>query len=104
MGGLRAQFAKMLLEKVTDQAGFEEVDDDPAPCVEDEEGLWRFKGILHILSHLTDTFGRRTWCQEPDSEGINLVFDCVNKSECLMKLKAEEDIGADSFANLLNFL
>lgn len=94
----------MLVEKVTDQAGFEEVDDDPAPCVEDEEGLWRFKGVLSILAHLTDTFGRRTWCQEPNSEGINVVFESVNKSHILMKLKEEKDIGADSFTNLLNFL
>jgi hypothetical protein len=101
---LRASFAAMLTEKIEDQAGFEEVDDCPMPCVADEEGLWRFKGVLSILSHLTDTFGRRSWCQEPDSEGINLAFDCVNKSECLTKLKAEEDIGADSFANLLHFL
>lgn len=74
------------------------------PCIQDEDGPFRFNGVLEILGHLTNTFGRRSWCQEPGSAGLNLVFSCINKSECLIKLREEKEIGQDSYRILLKFL
>jgi len=63
---MRKSLMDHMIERITDSAGFEEIDDDPAPCIVDEEGPFKFKGVLEILSHLTNAFGRRSWCQEPE--------------------------------------
>jgi len=53
-----------LVERIVDGAGFIEVDDDPAPVGEGEEEdeTFKFKGIMPLLAHLVNTFGRRNLC------------------------------------------
>jgi len=100
---LESAFTEYLVERIVDQGGFEEVDDDPAP-IDTESGLFRFKGVLSILTHLTNAFARRSFCVEPNSIGLNLLYKCVNQSKCFEKLRKEEDIGADSYTLLLHIL
>jgi hypothetical protein len=100
---LEGAFAKYLTERVVDQGGFEEVDDDPAP-IDTESEVFRFKGVLSILTHLTNTFARRSFCVEPNSVGLNILYKCINDSKCFEKLREEEDIGADSYTLLLDVL
>ena len=98
------EFESFLIEKLVDQAGFEEIDDDPAPIAGSEEEVFRFKGVLDLLGHVADKFCRRDWCQAPDSTYVKLLFSCISKAEIFKKLKAEESIGADSYKLLNQFL
>ena len=53
----------MLVERLTDSAGFEEIDDDPSPInTEGEDEVFRFKGVLDTLSYMLDKFARREIC------------------------------------------
>jgi hypothetical protein len=100
---LENSLKEYLTERIVDQGGFEEVDDDPAP-IDTESGLFRFKGVLSILTHLTNAFARRAFCGEPNQSGVNILYSCINESKCFEKLNSEEDIGADSYTLLLHIL
>ena len=60
---LLAEFESLLVERLVDSAGFEEIDDDPAPLAggEDEE-VFRFKGVIDLMAYVLDKYGRRDWC------------------------------------------
>lgn len=98
-----------LVDRIVDSAGFAEVDDDPAPIggegsESDADEIFRFKGIMPLLAHISNAFGRRKLCQQAGSPGLTFIFNCINKSEILSKLAKEEDVGADSYLILNNFL
>lgn len=102
-----AEFEKLLTERLVDSAGFEEIDDDPAPLGgddEDEDTIFRFKGSLDLMAYMLDKYGRRDWCQQPQSVYLTRIFDCCNKAEIFKKLASEDGISADSFRLLTNFL
>lgn len=98
-----------LVDRIVDVAGFIEVDDDPAPVgegegEEDEDEIFKFKGIMPLLAHLVNTFGRRNLCQVAGSPGLTFIFECINKSKIISKLAAEDEICADSYKMLNEFL
>ena len=95
------QFENLLIEKLVDGAGFEEIDDDPAPIAGGEDEIFRFKGVCDLIGFMADKFCRRDWCQDPDSVYMRLLFSCFTKAETFKKLKSEGSIGADSY-KLLN--
>jgi hypothetical protein len=105
-----ANCEEYLIGRIEDSAGFSEVDDDPAPIggegegSESEDEIFKFNGIMPLLAHILNAFGRRPLCQLPGSTGLNFIFDCINKSEILSKLAKEDDIGAESYLILNNFL
>ena len=101
---MAAEFESFLIEKIVDQAGFEETDDDPAPIAGGEDEVFRFKGVLDLIGYMADKFCRRDWCQAPDSVYMKLLFSCLTKAETFKKLKAEESISADSYKHLNCFL
>jgi len=99
-----AEFESMLIERLTDSAGFEEIDDDPAPInTESEDEVFRFKGVLDMLAHTLDKFARRDMCQKPDSNYMKMVYRCLNSSTIFKKLQQEDSIGLDSYKLLCNF-
>jgi hypothetical protein len=63
---MMANCEEYLVDRIVDSAGFIEVDDDPAPIgegEEDEDEIFKFSGILPLLAHITNAFGRRAICQ-----------------------------------------
>ena len=80
------EFQDLLVEKLKDSAGFEEIDDDPSPIVGGEDELFRFKGVLDILGYTLDKFARREICQKADSPMMRMVFASINQSEIFKKL------------------
>lgn len=53
----------MLVERLTDNAGFEEIDDDCGPIATGEEDeVFRFKGTLDLMAFMLDKFARRALC------------------------------------------
>lgn len=102
---LVSDFQEMLIEKLTDSAGFEEIDDDPCPInTEDESEIFRFKGVLDTLAYILDKFARREICQKPDSAMMKRVYWCVNHSSIFKKLHQEEEsISLDSYKLLCKF-
>ena len=92
-----------LKERLVDGAGFEEIDDDPAPLGEDE-GCFRFKGVLELAGHILDKFARRDWCQSPDSIYTRGVLNTISKSCIFEKIQEESDISADSYILINKFL
>ena len=77
---LVSDFQAMLVERLTDTAGFQEIDDDPSPIVgeDDSDGLFHFKGVLDTLAYVLDKFARRSFCQAPDSAMMKMVFATIN--------------------------
>lgn len=71
---LAKQFETLLVEKIVDQGGFEEIDDDPAPVAGGEDEVFRFKGVVDLVAFMADKFCRRDWCQAPDSVYMKLLF------------------------------
>jgi len=58
-----SEFQSQLVDRLTDSAGFEEIDDDPAPInTESEDEVFRFKGVLDMLAFTLDKFARREMC------------------------------------------
>lgn len=98
---MAASFENLLVEKLTDSAGFEEIDDDPAPIAGGEDEVFRFKGVCELTGFMADKFCRRDWCQAPDSVYVKLLFSCLTKAETFTKLKSEGSIGVNSY-KLLN--
>ena len=95
---LVAEFQNLLIERLTDSAGFEEVDDDPSPInTEDADGVFRFKGVLDTVAFMLDKFARRAICQRPDSDYMKMVYQCLNQSTIFKKLHQEESIGLASY-------
>ena len=76
---LVSDFQGMLIERLTDSAGFEEIDDDPSPInTEDEDCVFRFKGVLDTISYMLDKFARREICQKQDSAMMKMIYQCLN--------------------------
>jgi len=97
-------FQGHLIERLTDSAGFEEIDDDVSPIdTEDGDEIFRFKGVLDTLAFLLDRFARRTFCQAPDSKYMKMIFNAINQSAIFKKLAQEDSISRDSFKLLCNF-
>ena len=92
------------MEKIVDQGGFEEIDDDPARVVGGDDEVFRFKGVVDLVAFMVDKFCRRDWCQAPDSVYMRLLFSCFSKAGTLDKLRAEKKISADSYRLLNQFL
>jgi len=99
---MTSQFETLLIERLTDSAGFEEIDDDPSCIIADEE-IFRFKGIFGCLAFMLDKFARRSFCLTPESPALRMVFRCINQSTILKKLKQEPRIGQDSYKLLCHF-
>ena len=97
-------FENVLVEKLVDSAGFEEIDDDPAPIAGGEDEVFRFKGVCDLICYMADKFCRRDWCQAPDSVYVKLLFSCFLKAGTFKKLKDEGGIGADSYKLLNQFM
>ena len=98
------QFKTMLKERLTDSAGFEEIDDDPCPIdTESEDEVFRFRGVLDTLAYVLNKFARRSICQAPDSEMMKMVYGCINQSTIFKRLFEEDSIGLDSYKLLCNF-
>ena len=94
----------MLVERLTDSAGFEEIDDDPSPInTEGEDEVFRFKGVLDTLSYMLDKFARREICQKQDSPMMKMIYQCLNQSTIFKKLTQEDSIGVDSYKLLCKF-
>jgi hypothetical protein len=62
---LVSELESILVERLVDSAGFEEIDDDPSPIGgedDDEDSVFRFQGSLDLLAYILDKYGRRDWC------------------------------------------
>jgi len=95
-------FKGMLVERLTDSAGFEEIDDDPCP-INTEDEVFRFKGVLDTLSYMLDKFARRAICQQPDSPMMKMIYQCLNDSTVFKKLYQEDEISLASYKLLCEF-
>jgi len=70
-----------IAEVLEEHAGFEQIDDDPAPLIDEEESEnFKFKTVLETLDYLLDKMGRRTQCVTQDSKVLREIFAAVNKS------------------------
>jgi len=70
---------------------------------EDNE-IFRFRGAFELIGHLTNTFGRREWCQAQNSPYLALIFAAVNKAQTLKQLYSVKEISAESFHLLVSVL
>jgi len=100
---LVSDFQAMLIDRLTDSAGFEEIDDDPAPIGGGEDEIFHFKGILDTLAYMLDKFARREICQKPDSAQMRMIYQCLNQSTVFKKLQQEDSISLDSYKLLCHF-
>jgi len=101
---LVANFQSLLVDRLTDSAGFEEIDDDPSPIGgEEEDDVFRFKGVAETLAFMLDKFARRSMCQEADTNYMRMVYGAVNQSMIFKKLKQEDSISQSSFKLLCHF-
>ena len=98
------EFGAYLKETLVDRAGFEEIDDDPAPLVGDDDEVFRFKGPLAVLAFFLDKMCRRELCLKQDSPYLKQIYSFINESSIFKKLAAEKDISEDSYLQLTNFL
>ena len=97
-------FSSKLVERLTDAAGFEEIDDEPKPMdTENEDECFRFKGVLDTLAFTLDKFARREMCIKADSTYMKMVYKCLNTSTIFKRLLAEDSISLDSYKLLSNF-
>jgi len=72
-------FQSHLITRLTESAGFEEIDDDVAPInTEEDDEVFRFKGVLDTLAYMLDRFARRDFCQASDSKYMKMVFNAIN--------------------------
>jgi len=99
---LVSDFKGMLIERLTDSAGFEEIDDDPCP-INTEEEVFRFKGVIDTISYMLDKFARRDICQKADSPMMKMIYQCLNDSTVFKKLYQEDEISLDSYKLLCEF-
>ena len=60
---LVSKFTEMLKERLVDSAGFSEIDEEVGCLVgDDDSDMFRFKGALDVIGHITNIFTRREWC------------------------------------------
>ena len=70
-----------IAEVLKERAGFEEIDDDPAPLIDEEESEnFKFGTVLETLGYLLDKMARRPQYVNQDSNVLRAIFDAINKS------------------------
>jgi hypothetical protein len=70
-----------IAEVLEERAGFEEIDDDPAPLIDEEESEnFKFGTVLETLGYLLDKMARRPQYLIQDSNVLRAIFGAVNKS------------------------
>lgn len=101
---MMGELESLLCEILVERAGFEEIDDDPAPLISEDDGEnFKFANVLSMLGYLLDKMCRRSQCVAPDSKYLRSIYAIINKSEIFKKLASEKDIGGDSFKLLTDF-
>jgi hypothetical protein len=75
------EICKTIAEVLEERAGFEEIDDDPAPLIDEEEPEnFKFGTVLETLGYLLDKMARRPQYVTQDSNVLKAIFDAINKS------------------------
>ena len=94
---MAADLKSLLVSWLKAKSGF-----DTAPL--DEDSMFRFSGAFQLIGHLTNTFGRRDWCQSAGSPYLALMFAAVTESGILPSQTAKSDQSESNFALLTQVL
>lgn len=62
-----------------------------------DDDIFRFSGAFELIGHLTNSFGRRDWCQATTSPYLALMFGAVNESGILQALAAKKETSEANF-------
>jgi len=77
---MAADLKTLLVQWIKQNSGFDKKRDD--------DDVFKFSGAFELIGHLTNSFGRRDWCQAANSPHLALVFGAVNESGILQALAA----------------
>jgi hypothetical protein len=103
--GMMASLEVLLSDILVERAGFEEIDDDPAPLIgDDDEEKFKFTSPLEMLGYFLDKMCRRKECIAPDNKALRSVYAVINNSGIFKKLSEEKEICVESFMLLTDFL
>ena len=100
---MMSELELMLGEMLVDRAGFEEIDDDPAPIVGNDSEIFKFNNVLEMLGYFLDKMCRRPQCVLPESKILRSLFAIVNKTGIFRKLSEEKEISSESYLLLTEF-
>jgi hypothetical protein len=62
-----------------------------------DDDIFRFSGAFELVGHLTNSFGRRDWCQATTSPYLALMFGAVNESGILKTIAAKRETSEANF-------
>lgn len=77
---------------------------DAASGADDDDEIFRFKGALDLIGHLTNAFGRREICVKTGDQHLNMLFACVNQAKALKAQAEAKKVSAANFALVLRVL
>jgi hypothetical protein len=80
------ELCSTIAEVLEERAGFEEIDDDPAPLIDEESENFKFGSVLETLGYLLDKMARRSQYLTQDSNVLRAILGAVNKSSIFTKL------------------
>lgn len=100
---MMAELESMLSDMLIERAGFEEIDDDPAPLVDNDSEAFKFNNVLEMLGYLLDRMCRRPQCVLPESKVLRSLFATINKTAIFRKLADEKEISTESYLLLTEF-
>lgn len=83
---MAAELKELLTKYLQAKSGFD------AFSLFDSDDLYQFSGAYELVGHLTNSFGRRDWCQAASSPYLALMFDAVNQSGILRDKKGSKSI------------
>jgi hypothetical protein len=63
--------------------------------------MFHFSGALELISHLLNMFGRREWCQAPNSPYLAAIYESISQAGTLNKISKVDFINVDSFRLLM---
>jgi hypothetical protein len=86
------QLKTLLGQWIKNKSGF-----DKKASSDMDDDTFKFSGAFELIGHLTNSFGRRDWCQATTSPYLALMFGAVNESGILQSIAAKKETSEANF-------